>query len=97
MPTVGPRGRVGTFSTALGTMDMSRVSTDFSANFDPVAQPTGGTFVGAIGSTTLGTAGTAKTYSGTAVSLSGGASNKLVINGDVTLYLTAAAGTGSIG
>ena len=96
LPTVGPNGRVGTFTTALGTMDMSRVSTDFSANFDPVAQPTGGTYVGAIGSSTLGTAGTATTYSGTAVSLSGAVTNKLVINGDVTLYLTAAAGTSAI-
>lgn len=96
LPTVGPNGRVGTFTTALGTMDMSRVSTDFSANFDPVAQPTGGTWVGAIGSTTLGTAGSATTYSGSAISLSGPATNKLVIQGDVTLYLTAAAGASAI-
>lgn len=96
LPTVGPNGRVGTFTTALGTMDMSRVSTDFSANFDPVAQPTGGTWVGAIGSTTLGTTGAATTYSGSAISLSGASTNKLVIRGDVTLYLTAAAGSSAI-
>lgn len=96
LPTVGPNGRVGTFTTALGTMDPSRVSTDFSANFDPVAQPTGGTWVGAIGSTTLGTTGAATTYSGSAISLSGAATNKLVIRGDVTLYLTAAAGSSAI-
>lgn len=96
LPTVGPNGRVGTFTTALGTMDMSRVSTDFSANFDPVAQPTGGTYVGPIGSTTLGTAGATTTFSGTAISLSGAATNKLIINGDVTLYLTAAAGSSAI-
>ena len=96
LPKVGPSGRVGTFTTPLGTMDMSRVSTDFSANFDPVAQPTGGTWVGAIGASTLGTAGTATTYSGSAVTLSGGASNKLVIQGDVTLHLSAAAGTSAI-
>ena len=96
LPKVGPSGRVGTFTTPLGTMDMSRVSTDFSANFDPVAQPTGGTWVGAIGSTTLGTSGATTTFSGSAVILSGGASNKLVIQGDVTLHLTAAAGTSAI-
>lgn len=39
VPTVGPQGRVGTFTTPLGTMDMSRVSTDFSANFDAVTTP----------------------------------------------------------
>jgi len=96
LPKVGPNGLVGTFTTPVGTMDMSRVSTDFSANFDPVAQPTGGTWVGAIGATTLGTAGTATTLSGSAISLSGSASNKLVINGDVTLHLTATAGSSAI-
>jgi len=96
LPKVGPNGRVGTFTTALGTMDMSRVSTDFSANFDPVAQPTGGTWVGAIGSTTLGATGSTTTYSGSAISLSGASTNKLVIQGDVTLYLTASAGASAI-
>ena len=67
-----------------------------AANFDPVAQPTGGTWVGAIGSTTLGTTGAATTYSGSAISLSGASTNKLVIRGDVTLYLTAAAGSSAI-
>lgn len=96
LPTVGSNGRIGTFTTALGTIDASRVSTDFSANFDPVAQPSGGTWVGAIGSSTLGTTGSATTYSGSAISLSGAATNKLVIRGDVTLYLTAGAGSSAI-
>ncbi len=40
LPSVGSQGLVGPFGTPTGTMDMSRVSTDFSANFDPVSPPT---------------------------------------------------------
>lgn len=40
LPSVGSGGTVGPFGTATGTMDMSHVSTDFSANFDPVTAPT---------------------------------------------------------
>ena len=39
LPSVGANGLVGPFGTKAGTMDMSRVSTDFSANFDPVTAP----------------------------------------------------------
>jgi hypothetical protein len=40
LPSVGSNGRVGPFGQATGTMDMSRVSTDFAASFDPVTAPT---------------------------------------------------------
>lgn len=39
-PSVGSQGRVGPWGTPLGTIDASRVSTDFSASFDPVTAPT---------------------------------------------------------
>lgn len=39
LPKVGSNGLVGPFGTKSGTMDMTRVSTDFSANFDAVAAP----------------------------------------------------------
>lgn len=39
LPAVGSNGLVGPFGTPSGTMDMTRVSTDFSANFDPVTAP----------------------------------------------------------
>lgn len=39
LPSVGTNGLVGPFGTPAGTMDSSRVSTDFTANFDPVAAP----------------------------------------------------------
>ncbi|MCR3936512.1 hypothetical protein, partial [Klebsiella pneumoniae] len=41
MPSMGPNGTVGPFGTTTGTMDMSHVSTDFTASFDPVTAPTG--------------------------------------------------------
>lgn len=40
MPSVGSNGLVGPFGTPSGTTDMSRVATDFTANFDPVTAPT---------------------------------------------------------
>jgi Tfp pilus assembly protein PilX len=40
LPTIGPNGTVGPFGTTVGTMDMARVSTDFTANFDAVTAPT---------------------------------------------------------
>lgn len=40
LPSMGPNGTIGPFGTTAGTMDMSHVSTDFTANFDPVTVPT---------------------------------------------------------
>lgn len=45
LPRVGANGLVGPFGTASGTMDMSRVSTDFSANFDAVNAPAASYYV----------------------------------------------------
>ena len=45
LPSVGSNGVVGPFGTPNGTMDMNRVSTDFSASFDPVAPPTNGGYI----------------------------------------------------
>ncbi len=39
VPSVGSQGTVGPFGTATGTMDMTHVSTDFSASFDAVTAP----------------------------------------------------------
>jgi len=52
-PTIGNQGLVGPFGTAAGTMDPTRVSTDFTASFDVVAAPTtAGYTIGAITSNT---------------------------------------------
>jgi type II secretory pathway pseudopilin PulG len=39
LPTVGSQGLIGPFGTPANTMDMSRVSTDFSTSFDAVTPP----------------------------------------------------------
>lgn len=40
-PSVGANGLIGPFGTASGTVDQTRVSSDFSASFDPVDAPAG--------------------------------------------------------
>ncbi|MBA3849167.1 MAG: hypothetical protein C0502_04125 [Opitutus sp.] len=100
LPTVGSNGLVGPFGTATGTMDMSRVSTDFSASFDPVTAPTTGSNIASIASSdlpmTLGTAGTTNVYRLPSITGTGGAANVLTIQGNTTLVLTAAPGTTAI-
>jgi hypothetical protein len=100
LPQIGPNGVIGPFGTASGTMDMTRVSTDFTANFDPVANPAGGTVIAAIGNSelpvTLGTAGTTTQFRVASISASGNSSKKLTIQGDVTLVITASAGSNAI-
>lgn len=87
---VGPNGRVGPYGTPGNTLDPGSVSTDFTANLEDVSLPTGGTIVGSIGAT-VGTAG-----STTVLRYSGTITDNLVVYGDVTLILTAAAGTNAI-
>ncbi|MCF7687119.1 MAG: hypothetical protein K9M98_14770 [Cephaloticoccus sp.] len=88
---VGPNGVVGPYGTAAGTKDPGSISTDFTANLDPVAAPTGGTVIGAItGSTTLG----AGIWRIPSISLGGG--NTLTITGNVTIIITGAEGTSGI-
>ncbi len=74
-------------------VDPSRVSTDFTANFDPVAQPTG-SCLGSLGAGTIGTEGTTTTLTYTNLSLT--SKGELVVKGNVTLLLTATAGTSAI-
>ena len=52
-PTVGPNGLVGPFGTPAGTINPSNVSTDFTANFDPITSfpPAGTTIAGGITNT----------------------------------------------
>lgn len=87
LPSVGNNGVVGPWGTPTGTMDMNRVSTDFSTSFDPVAMPATGINLGSIGATTtLGLVGTTTTFTYTDVTLA--ASKQLNIVGNVTLLLT---------
>ncbi|MBW7894170.1 MAG: hypothetical protein H3C27_03580 [Opitutaceae bacterium] len=88
---VGPNGRVGPYGTASGTLDPNSVSTDFTANLEPVVNPTGGTVITAINNSATVTTGVWRVPS---ISLAG--LQKLDITGDVTLIITAAAGTPGI-
>ena len=98
-----PTDNVGANGTILGEdsvndgtwkkagVDPNRVSTQFSANFDPVSMPATGTNLGSISNTTTLTAGT---YTYSDISLA--ASKQLNISGDVVLLLTASAGSSAI-
>lgn len=88
---VGPNGRVGPYGTAGGTLDPNSVSTDFTANLEEVTVPAGGTTISAITGTTSLSSGTWRVPS---ISLSG--SKQLNVSGNVTLIVTAAAGTSGI-
>jgi len=100
LPQVGPNGIVGPFGTASGTMDMTRVSTDFTAAFDPVTNPAGGSTIAAITNSglpaTLGTAGTSTQFRVASLSATGNSSKVLTIEGDVTLVITASSGSSAV-
>lgn len=87
---VGPNGRVGPYGTPGNTLDPGSVSTDFTANLEDVALPAGGLPTGAIGAT-VGVTGTT-----TVLRFGGTISANLEVYGDVTLILTAPAGTSAI-
>lgn len=100
LPSVGSNGLIGPFGTTTGTMDMSRVSTDFSANFDAVTAPTSGTTVAAISNSdlpmTLGSAGSTTTLRIPSISATGNSGQVLTIQGDTTIVLTASAGASAL-
>ena len=88
--SVGTNGTIAAFGSPAGTVDTTRVATDFTANFDPVNDPAGGSTLGPIGAT-LGSAGVTATYR-----FGGTISSDLTIYGHVTLVLTALPGTNAI-
>lgn len=92
-PQVGNNGLIGPFGTAAGVVDPTYVATDFTATFPVFPAPEGGTYVDPIGST-LGTAGTSTQWRAPMIKLTG--KQSLTILGQVTLVLTAPAGTTAI-
>jgi hypothetical protein len=88
--SVGTNGTVAAFGNPPGTVDTTRVATDFTANFDDATNPAGGSTIGSIGAT-LGTAGTTATFR-----FGGTINSSLTIHGNVTLILTALPGTSAI-
>ncbi|MBI5382379.1 MAG: hypothetical protein HZA31_10810 [Opitutae bacterium] len=87
-PVVGNNGSVLGHDSPSGVkVDSARVSTDFTANFDPITTPTETASIGAITSdTTLGTTGVNTTITCTSVIFAG--SETLEIRGNVTLIVT---------
>lgn len=89
--SVGTNGSITGADTPAGVkVDSTRVATDFTANFDPISDPTNGVVIGAVGAT-LGTAGVTATYR-----FGGTINSDLTIYGNVTLILTALPGTSAI-
>jgi hypothetical protein len=93
-PQIGSQGTVqGAGTPANVAVDSSRITTDFSAEFNLLSAPVDGTLLASVGAT-LGTAGTATRWRVPSISLSG--SQTLTILGDVTLVMTAGSGTTAI-
>lgn len=92
-PIVGTDGLIGPFGSAPGTINPDRVATDFTANFPVFPSPADGTYIAALGPT-LGTLGQATRWRTPNIKLTG--KQTLTILGDVTLVLTAPAGTDAI-
>lgn len=92
-PAVGHDGLIGPFGTAPGTVDSSRVATDFNAAFPNIEPPADGTLIDPVGNT-LGIAGTTTRWRTPCIKLSG--KQTLTIQGHVTLIITALPGTDGI-
>jgi hypothetical protein len=74
LPSVGPNGLVGSYgppATTAGTMEMDRVSTDFSASFDPVEAPSDYAY-NVIASITIPNPASSLTLPGTATAAADG-------------------------
>lgn len=102
--SVGPNGVVGDFGAANGSIDYSRVTTDFTTNFEDATAPsTGGYTIGAIGGAytlprllDFPAADGKYYYNIPSISLSGPASRILDIDAgrDVVIRITTTSGTG---
>ncbi len=81
--SVGSQGKItGDFFATGGTVDTTRVATDFTANFDEVTNPTSAIDIGGVGAT-LGGVGVTATYR-----YSGMITSSFTVKGNITLILT---------
>ncbi|MEO0796993.1 MAG: hypothetical protein AAFX93_17685 [Verrucomicrobiota bacterium] len=86
-PILGPNGTVTGSNTPAGvSVDQSRIATDFYAEFPDVTAPATTGAASAPVSGTMGTAGTATTY--TASDLTIKSKDTITVEGDVTLVIT---------
>ena len=93
-PQLNSDGSIRGANTPLGvSLDPTRVSTDFNADFPTIPMPTDGVLVDSIGAT-LGTLGTKTRWRCDSLVLTG--TQTLTIQGDVTLIITATPGTAGV-
>lgn len=85
--SVGSNGTIAAFGNPQGTVDSSRIATDFTTNFDVVSDPGTGTVITGTFPSTIGTAGTTTVYR-----YAGTITKSFTVQGNVTLILTAGAG-----
>lgn len=100
---VGPNGTVAGLGSSQGTIDYSRVTTDFRPNFEDVEAPTTAPYtIGSVtNATTLPLAGHTPAadgkyyYSTPSISLSGGGSKILAVSSGATVVLTVTTDSGT--
>jgi hypothetical protein len=85
--SVGTNGTIGAFGSAAGTVDTTRIATDFATNLDVEPSPATGTWIVGAFPATIGTAGTTTVYR-----YAGDISSSFTVNGNVTLILTGTSG-----
>lgn len=88
--SVGSNGTIAAFGNPAGTVDTTRIATDFNTNFDVPASPAGGSTLFAVGPT-LGATGITATYT-----YSGTINNSLTVYGNVTLIIAVSPGDQAI-
>ena len=93
--SVGTQGRISAFGTAAGTVDTTRVATDYTTNFENDTEPTTGTWITGAFPATIGVAGTTTTYRYNVDATSSGCApitSSFTVLGNVTLILVYDAG-----
>lgn len=85
--SVGANGTIAAYGQPQGTVDTTRVATDFTTNLDNETDPTSGTWITGAFPATIGVAGATTTYR-----YSGSITSSFTIVGNVTLILTATSG-----
>lgn len=85
--SVGSGGTIAAFGRPVGTVDTTRIATDFTTNFDVVTAPATGTTITGAFPATIGTAGATTTFR-----YAGSITSSFTVRGNVTLVLTAGAG-----
>jgi hypothetical protein len=81
--SVGNNGTIAAYGNAAGTVDTTRIATDFTTNFDTETTPGTGTVITGSFPAVIGTVGVATTYR-----YNGTITGSFSVLGDVTLILT---------